>query len=89
MQSIASQDCMAWETAGPIFNRTTEHLGESDEGIILYRKILADQISIVQKGGEPMNMLRDPEKNKMIELTITERLPTEAEQIVYRRDNVE
>ena len=88
MESIASQDCMTWETSGPIYNRTNEHLGESDEGIILYRKILADQISIVQKGGEPMGLVRDPEKNKIIELTITERLPTAAEQIVYRRDNI-
>ena len=34
-----------------------------------------------------MGLVRDPEKNKIIELTITERLPTEKEQIVYRRDN--
>jgi 5,5'-dehydrodivanillate O-demethylase len=86
MKSIPSQDRMAWETQGPICDRAREHLGESDQGIILYRKILADQISIVQKGGEPIALVRDPEKNKIIEFTTTERLPSEEEQIVYRRE---
>lgn len=87
MRSIQSQDRMAWETQGPIYNRAREHLGDSDQGVILYRKILADQISIVQKGGEPMALVRDPDKNKIIELTITERLPSEEEQIIYGKKN--
>ncbi len=86
MQSIQSQDRMAWETQGPIYDRAREHLGESDQGVILYRKILADQIALVQQGGEPMALVRDPEKNKIIELTITERLPSEEEQVVYGTD---
>lgn len=44
---------------------------------------MAHQISIVQKGGEPMALVRNPEKNRIIELTITERLPSAEEQIVY------
>jgi len=40
----------------------------SDRGIILYRKMLAEQIEVVHSGGEPMNTVRDPDKNVMIEL---------------------
>ena len=87
MKSIQSQDRMAWETPGPIYNRAKEHLGESDQGVILYRQILGDQIAIVQKGGDPMALVRDPDKNRIIELTITERLPSEEEQIVFGRDD--
>ncbi len=40
----------------------------SDRGIILYRKMLSEQIEVVRSGGEPMNVVRDPEKNGIIDL---------------------
>ena len=49
-------------------DRSKEHLGESDRGIILLRKMLKEQIEIVQNGGEPRGVVRDPEKNTCIEL---------------------
>jgi 5,5'-dehydrodivanillate O-demethylase len=68
MDSIIGQDTMAWETQGPVADRTEEHLGASDRGIVLFRQMLREQIEIIQRGGEPMGLVRDPEKNKMIEL---------------------
>ena len=47
----------------PIFDRSQEHLGATDRGIILFRQLLAKQIKIVEQGGEPMALVRDPEKN--------------------------
>lgn len=35
-------------------------LGESDAGIILFRKVLEQQIRIVEQGGVPMNVFSDP-----------------------------
>ena len=67
MTSFPSQDAMAWETQGPIFDRTQEHLGSSDRGIVKLRKMLRDQIKVVEQGGEPMALVRDPEKNRIIE----------------------
>jgi 5,5'-dehydrodivanillate O-demethylase len=67
MESFNSQDEMAWETQGSIFDRSKENLGESDRGITLFRRILRDQIRIVQEGGDPMALVRDPEKNRIIE----------------------
>jgi 5,5'-dehydrodivanillate O-demethylase len=68
LEDFASQDHMAWETQGPIADRATEHLGESDRGIILFRKLLHDQIRAVQNGGDPIGINSDPGKDEMIRL---------------------
>jgi 5,5'-dehydrodivanillate O-demethylase len=71
MNSFPSQDKMAWETQGSLFDRSQENLGSSDEGIIMYRKMLREQIEAVQRGDEPMALVRDPEKNRIIEFNST------------------
>jgi 5,5'-dehydrodivanillate O-demethylase oxygenase subunit len=68
MESIVAQDTMAWETQGPIADRTKEHLGAGDRGIVMFRQMLLQQIAIVEEGGEPMGVIRDPGQNTMIEL---------------------
>ena len=55
---VLGQDQAAWIMQGPISDRTTEKLGVTDVGIILYRKILEEQMQIVADGGEPMNVHR-------------------------------
>jgi hypothetical protein len=59
----SGQDNYAWTSQGPITPRWTEHLGESDQGIILYRRLLREQMKIVEQGGDPMNTFRDPAQN--------------------------
>jgi hypothetical protein len=61
---------MAWETQGAPTDRTQEHLGVGDEGIILLRKILREQIEIVKTGGDPLGVVRDPNKNRLIEFEV-------------------
>jgi len=68
LSTFYSQDKMAWETQGAIYDRGAERVGMSDRGIILYRKLLAEQIEVVRGGGEPVNTIRDPEKNHFIDL---------------------
>jgi len=66
---INRQDWLAWAAQGPISDRTTEHLASSDTGIMLYRKVLLQEIEKVQRGEDPMGVVRDPAKNEpMIEL---------------------
>jgi 5,5'-dehydrodivanillate O-demethylase oxygenase subunit len=67
---VGAQDAMAWETQGPIVDRTKEHLGHADLGIVMLRRLLKEQIEIVQQGGEPMGVIRDPAKNKMIHISV-------------------
>jgi 5,5'-dehydrodivanillate O-demethylase len=66
LDEVDAQDFMAWETQGPIADRTQEHLGAGDRGIVMFRRLLKEQIEIVKNGGDPMGVIRDPEKNKMI-----------------------
>jgi len=63
MENFPSQDQMAWETQGPVANRPGEHLGESDRGIILFRKLLRDQIRAVQNGEDPIGVNREDRKS--------------------------
>src|SRR6185503_21013490 len=48
MENFTSQDHMAWETQGPLADRSKEHLGEGDRGIIMFRKMLREQIEAVR-----------------------------------------
>lgn len=70
LEHVLVQDAMAWETQGAPTDRTQEHLGVSDEGIILLRKILREQIEIVRSGGEPLGLVRDARKNRLIEFEV-------------------
>ena len=60
---INRQDEMAWSAQGPITDRTTEHLTTSDKGILLFRKLLLENIEKVERGEDPIAVVRDPEKN--------------------------
>ena len=67
MELIDGGDLMAWSTQGPVAERHKEKLGTSDKGIILYRRLLKDQMELAQDGGDPMNVFRDPAKNEYLE----------------------
>ena len=70
LEHVLVQDAMAWETQGTITDRTQEHLGVGDEGIIFFRKLLHEQIELVKRGGEPLGIVRDPDKNRIIEFDV-------------------
>jgi 5,5'-dehydrodivanillate O-demethylase len=67
---LFNQDYMAWVTQGDIARRDLEKLGESDKGIILFRKMLREQMDVVADGGDPMCTFRDPTKNRSIGLPL-------------------
>jgi 5,5'-dehydrodivanillate O-demethylase len=72
---INAQDMMAWISQGPITNHALEHLGESDRGVALYRRTLMEQVERVERGEDPMGVVRDPAKNTpYIELPIERHL---------------
>jgi len=60
---INRQDEMAWVAQGPITDRTAEHLVTSDKGILLYRRVLQENIERVQRGEDPLGVVRDAAKN--------------------------
>jgi 5,5'-dehydrodivanillate O-demethylase len=65
-----NQDFVAWTGQGEIADRTQEHLGESDRGVIMMRKRLLDEADAVARGGEPKALIRDLEKNDCVRLPI-------------------
>jgi hypothetical protein len=67
---LFNQDYMAWVTQGPLARRDLEKLGESDKGIIMYRKLLKQQAEVVADGGDPMNTFRDSATNQSIPLPL-------------------
>jgi 5,5'-dehydrodivanillate O-demethylase len=69
-QIVTAQDAMAWETQGGLTDRSREHLGVSDRGIAILRRLLKEQINIVREGGDPMGVIRDPDKNRLLDLNV-------------------
>jgi phenylpropionate dioxygenase-like ring-hydroxylating dioxygenase large terminal subunit len=54
---INIHDQWACESQGRIQDRTREHLGSTDKGIALYRRILLDAIARSEAGGTPLMVL--------------------------------
>ena len=54
----------------PLADRTQEHLGESDRGVIMMRKRMLEQAELVARGGEPKAVIRDPAQNACVRLPI-------------------
>jgi 5,5'-dehydrodivanillate O-demethylase len=62
--TIPKQDMVGWVAQGTISDRTREHLASSDVGIILYRKMLSEQLERVEQGQEPtISVIRDESEN--------------------------
>jgi 5,5'-dehydrodivanillate O-demethylase len=70
---VMNQDFVAWVGQGTQADRTQEHLGESDRGVILMRKRMLEEAEVVRNGGEPKGVVRDPQVNKRVDLPIIDR----------------
>ncbi len=69
MNDFMSQDAMATETQGPVYDRTKERLGASDKGVVMFRKMLRDQIEAVKNGDRPIaNQYDKDQAGKIIDL---------------------
>jgi 5,5'-dehydrodivanillate O-demethylase len=69
---VMNQDFVAWVGQGALADRTQEHLGESDRGIILMRKRLLDEAERIRQDPsvDPKGTIRDPAAAKFVELPI-------------------
>ncbi len=78
---IGGQDMTIWASQEAIMDRSQERLGAVDVGVIMYRRMLEEQAKVVEDGGEPMNVFRDPERNNGLSMASEEYGPVG----VYRR----
>jgi 5,5'-dehydrodivanillate O-demethylase oxygenase subunit len=72
MDSVQPQDHMAWETQGPIADRTRERLTSSDRGIVMLREVMMREMKRVQQGLDPMGVIREPGQNTMVDTHLME-----------------
>ncbi|KPK04520.1 MAG: dioxygenase [Betaproteobacteria bacterium SG8_39] len=62
---INVHDQFACESMGPIQDRGREHLGSTDKGIVLYRRLLVDAIRKSGAGERPLMVLDDAQARAM------------------------
>jgi 5,5'-dehydrodivanillate O-demethylase len=67
---VMNQDFVAWMGQGVVADRTKEHLGKSDAGVLLMRKRFLADIERVAAGDDPSGLVRDPAVNERIELPV-------------------
>ena len=66
-QDVTGQDQMTWVAQGPRMDRTRENLGRHGRRpSSSSRKLMDEQIKIVEDGGDPINTFRDPEQNRIL-----------------------
>jgi len=70
---VMNQDFVAWVGQGGVSDRTREHLGASDRGVILMRRRMLEEAQVVAAGGEPKGLVRDPVLNECVSLPIIRR----------------
>jgi phenylpropionate dioxygenase-like ring-hydroxylating dioxygenase large terminal subunit len=63
IEDFLNHDSCATETMGAIYDRSKEHLGVSDLGVITVRKYLLNAVTRFQNGGEPPHLVNDPSEN--------------------------
>jgi 5,5'-dehydrodivanillate O-demethylase len=70
---VMNQDFVAWVGQGMVADRTQEHLGESDRGVILMRRRLLEEAERVRDGLEPKAVIRDASLARRVDLPIVGR----------------
>ncbi|WP_214366313.1 Rieske 2Fe-2S domain-containing protein [Pseudonocardia sp. H11422] len=63
---VDGQDIMAWASQGGIADRSREHLGKSDIGVVMLRRLFQEQLDRVEDGEDPLGVVRDPAANECI-----------------------
>ncbi|HEY3115860.1 MAG TPA: Rieske 2Fe-2S domain-containing protein [Chloroflexota bacterium] len=78
---VQAQDHMAWETQGPIADRTVERLATTDKGIVMFRTMLRREYERMQEGLDPKAVQRDPDH-----ATIDTKLSESLAEMTWRAD---
>jgi 5,5'-dehydrodivanillate O-demethylase len=56
---VEGQDIMAWVTQGKVTDRTVEHLGRSDIGVMQLRRMFKAEMAKVANGEDPLGVIRE------------------------------
>jgi phthalate 4,5-dioxygenase len=75
IQGISAQDAAVQESQGPIYDRTTEHLGGSDAGIIAARRRLLQAVRALAAGEEPPGLDAASQRMRSASLVLPQGVP--------------
>jgi 5,5'-dehydrodivanillate O-demethylase len=67
-----NQKFAVWLNQSPIVDRTKEVLMEGDEGVVIFRNKLFNQIQLIEDGAEPKGLIYDPGQNHRLHLPFTQ-----------------
>jgi phenylpropionate dioxygenase-like ring-hydroxylating dioxygenase large terminal subunit len=67
--SFLAHDSCATESEGPRYDRSQEHLGASDMGVIAVRRRMFEALAAFQRGEPPPHVITDPARNDMTHVT--------------------
>src|SRR5882762_7224072 len=70
---VMNQDFVTWVGQGRIADRSQEYLAASDRGIVMIRRRFLQDLERLKEGKDPKGIVRDPAKNRAIELPVAER----------------
>lgn len=65
MDDFLTHDSCATESMGTLYDRSREHLGVSDKGVIAVRRFMLEAVKQLQQGQEPPCLVTDPELNDL------------------------
>lgn len=74
IEDFLNEDSCATESMGAIYDRSIEHLGASDKGIIAVRRFLLDAVTSFETGLEPPHIVMDPAKNDFLHIVTSAKL---------------
>ena len=74
MAAINGQDNAAQVGQGSLVDRTREHLGHSDRGVIQVRQLRKNAIETSLRGKDSPNLMRDRAHNRLVHVDVVERL---------------
>src|SRR5262249_1558798 len=69
-RNFVLHDTCATEGEGPIWDRTKEHLGYTDQAIVAMRRVMLKAIRAVQEGKDPAHVFRDRAQNATLDLFV-------------------
>jgi 5,5'-dehydrodivanillate O-demethylase len=67
---VDHQDIMAWVTQGPVCDRRLEHLGATDRGVTMFRRMLQREYEKINAGGDPINVFRGEGDGVVLDLPL-------------------
>jgi hypothetical protein len=72
--NFQAQDACATEGAGPVEDRTKEHLVSSDKAIVAARKLLLKAVQDLEESKDPPHVVRDGRRNSFSDLVVLSEL---------------